>query len=133
MPATTVTTPAATPGLPATAAATATGSAGPTGTVERPQRLPDGRIFLPKASQRRLELRTATAQAGSWPRSRELLGQVVADPQSGGRVQAAQAGRIAPAPAGAQGLPMLFSLIYVVVGFAVDIAHALLDPRIRIH
>ncbi|MBP7518888.1 MAG: HlyD family efflux transporter periplasmic adaptor subunit [Leptothrix sp. (in: Bacteria)] len=104
--ATTVTTPAATPGLPATAAATATGSAGPTGTVERPQRLPDGRIFLPKASQRRLELRTATAQAGSWPRSRELLGQVVADPQSGGRVQAAQAGRIAPAPAGAQGLPM---------------------------
>ena len=32
-----------------------------------------------------------------------------------------------------QGLVMLFSLIYVVVGFAVDIAHALLDPRIRIH
>lgn len=87
--------------------APAGGAAGGT-LAERPQRLPDGRIFLPKASQRRLELRTATAQAGSWPRSRELLGQVVADPQSGGRVQAAQAGRIAPAPApaGAQGLPM---------------------------
>ncbi len=75
-----------------------------TGPVERPQRLPDGRVFLPKTSQRRLELRTTAAEAGQWPRSRELLGQVVADPQSGGRVQAAQAGRIAPA--GAQGLPM---------------------------
>jgi peptide/nickel transport system permease protein len=32
-----------------------------------------------------------------------------------------------------QGLVMLFALIYVTVGFAVDIAHALLDPRIRVH
>lgn len=31
-----------------------------------------------------------------------------------------------------QGLVMLFALIYVTVGFAVDLVHALLDPRIRI-
>jgi hypothetical protein len=98
--------PAATPVKPGLPQPSAVQVNTPAGMSERPQRLPDGRIFLPKASQRRLELRTATAQAGSWPRSRELLGQVVADPQSGGRVQAAQAGRIAPAPAGAQGLPM---------------------------
>ena len=102
----TATAPAATPVRPGLPQPSAVPVNTPAGMSERPQRLPDGRIFLPKASQRRLELRTATAQAGSWPRSRELLGQVVADPQSGGRVQAAQAGRIAPAPAGAQGLPM---------------------------
>lgn len=32
-----------------------------------------------------------------------------------------------------QGLVMLFALIYVSVGFAVDVVQALLDPRIRVH
>lgn len=32
-----------------------------------------------------------------------------------------------------QGLVMLFALIYVTVGFAVDVVYALLDPRIRVH
>jgi peptide/nickel transport system permease protein len=32
-----------------------------------------------------------------------------------------------------QGLVMLFALIYVTVGFAVDVVQALLDPRIRVH
>ena len=32
-----------------------------------------------------------------------------------------------------QGLVMLFALIYVTVGFVVDVVHALLDPRIRVH
>ena len=32
-----------------------------------------------------------------------------------------------------QGLVMLFALIYVTVGFAVDVVHALLDPRVRVH
>jgi peptide/nickel transport system permease protein len=32
-----------------------------------------------------------------------------------------------------QGLVMLFALLYVTVGFAVDVVHALLDPRIRVH
>lgn len=31
-----------------------------------------------------------------------------------------------------QGLVMLFALLYVLVGFAVDLVHALLDPRIRV-
>lgn len=32
-----------------------------------------------------------------------------------------------------QGLVMLFALLYVTVGFAVDVVHAMLDPRIRVH
>jgi peptide/nickel transport system permease protein len=32
-----------------------------------------------------------------------------------------------------QGLVMLFALVYVTVGFVVDLVHALLDPRIRVH
>lgn len=32
-----------------------------------------------------------------------------------------------------QGLVMLFALLYVSVGFAVDIVHAMLDPRLRVH
>ena len=32
-----------------------------------------------------------------------------------------------------QGLVMLFALIYVMVGFAVDVVYALLDPRIRVN
>ena len=31
-----------------------------------------------------------------------------------------------------QGLVMLFALLYVVVGFGVDVVHAMLDPRIRV-
>ena len=31
-----------------------------------------------------------------------------------------------------QGLVMLFALLYVVVGFGVDLVHAMLDPRIRV-
>lgn len=31
-----------------------------------------------------------------------------------------------------QGLVMLFALLYVLVGFAVDLVHAMLDPRIRV-
>ena len=31
-----------------------------------------------------------------------------------------------------QGLVMLFALIYVAVGFAVDVVHAMLDPRVRV-
>lgn len=71
---------------------------------DAPQRLPDGSVFLPKTSQRQMELRTVVAQPSAQPQSVELPGRVVLDPSTGGRVQAMIAGRIEP-PAG--GLPAL--------------------------
>ncbi|RZU00903.1 efflux RND transporter periplasmic adaptor subunit [Rivibacter subsaxonicus] len=67
-----------------------------------PQRLPDGSVFLPKPAQRQLGLRTMVAEAGELPRSIELNGRVVMDPNAGGRVQAVVPGRI---EAGPRGLP----------------------------
>ena len=69
-----------------------------------PQRLPDGSVFLPKPTQRLLGVRTERAQGGEWPRTFELNGRVVMDPNAGGQVQALNAGRIEPGP---RGLPHL--------------------------
>lgn len=70
---------------------------------DRPQRLADGSVFLPKATQRQLGVRTQPAVLSEAAQTLELSGQVVLDPQRGGRVQAMQAGRL---EAGAQGLPL---------------------------
>ena len=67
-----------------------------------PQRLPDGGVFLPKPAQRQLGVRTLLAQTAGLPRSVELNGKVVMDPNAGGKVQPLNAGRIEPGP---QGLP----------------------------
>ncbi|WP_460527470.1 efflux RND transporter periplasmic adaptor subunit [Chitinimonas naiadis] len=69
----------------------------------RPQRLPDGSVFLPKQAQRRLALRTVLAEPGEFPQTVELNGHVVMNPSAGGKVQALLAGRI---EAGAKGLPL---------------------------
>jgi hypothetical protein len=71
--------------------------------TDKPQRLPDGRVFLPKDAQRRLNIRTVVGQEKAVPRSVELNGHVVMDPNFGGRVQATQSGRIEPGP---NGLPV---------------------------
>lgn len=71
-------------------------------TADKPNRLPDGRVFIPKAVQRRLEIRTLLAEEKTVARTLELNGHVVMDPDSGGRVQAMQSGRIESA---ARGLP----------------------------
>ena len=67
-----------------------------------PQRQPDGSVFLPKPAQRQLGVRTLTAVAGELPRTVELNGRVLMDPNAGGKVQAVVAGRI---EAGPRGLP----------------------------
>lgn len=67
-------------------------------------RLADGSLFVPKAVQRQLGLRTVLAKVGDLAATIELNGKVIADPNAGGRVQAAQPGRIEP---GGQGLPVL--------------------------
>jgi len=69
-----------------------------------PQRLPDGSVFLPKPAQRQLGVRTAPVTAADLPRTTELAGKVVMDPNAGGRVQATQAGRIEPGPRGLPGI-----------------------------
>lgn len=78
------------------------GDAPPAATGSSPRRQADGGVFLPKPAQRQIDLRTQVAAQAQWPRALPLSGQVVMDPNAGGRVQAAISGRI-QAPRG--GLP----------------------------
>lgn len=68
------------------------------------RRLPDGSLFVPKAVQRQLGLRHVIVTVGELAATVEFNGKVIADPNAGGRVQAAQAGRV---EAAAGGLPTL--------------------------
>lgn len=65
-----------------------------------PQRLPDGSVFLPKPAQRQLGVRTLLVAEAELPRTFELNGKVVMDPNAGGKVQPLHAGRIEPGPRG---------------------------------
>ena len=80
------------------------GDSAPEASGNAPQRLADGSVFLPKSSQRQLALRTVMAEEKSLPSTVELTGRVVSDPNSGGKVQATQTGRL---EAGPRGLPQL--------------------------
>lgn len=64
------------------------------------RRLADGGVFMPKAMQRQLGIRTTAAELGELAQSIELNGRVISDPNAGGRVQASQSGRIEPGPHG---------------------------------
>jgi RND family efflux transporter MFP subunit len=85
-------------------------AAAPTGTaaVDAPSRLPDGRVFLPKISQRLLELRTVTLREEAASRTVTMVGRIVADPNRGGVAQSIAGGRITP-PEG--GLPRLGQVV----------------------
>lgn len=80
------------------------GDAAPAGGANAPRRLPDGSVFLPKPSQRQLGVRTLVAALASLPKTLELNGRVVMDPNAGGKVQPSIAGRI---EAGPKGFPAL--------------------------
>lgn len=67
---------------------------------EAAQRLSDGSLFVPKVVQRSLGILTAAVQPGDFPRALEMPGRVMADPNSGGRVQVAQTGTIDAGPKG---------------------------------
>ncbi|TWA93177.1 multidrug efflux pump subunit AcrA (membrane-fusion protein) [Azospirillum brasilense] len=75
---------------------------GATGASESPRRLPDGSLYVPKPSQRLLSVRTIVAKPQEAAQTVQLIGQVIADPNGGGHVQATQSGRIEP---GDKGLP----------------------------
>lgn len=91
--------------------------------LDAPRRQPDGSIFVPKPSQRLLGLRTGPAELGEASVTIHLTGQVVADPNASGRVQASEAGRIEP-PEG--GFPALGQRVArgEVLGFVVPIMAA---------
>ena len=85
--------------VPGTASrGTAPGDAG-TGDAGA-RRLADGGVFMPKATQRQLGIRTVVAELGELAQSIELNGRIISDPSAGGRVQASQSGRIEPGPHG---------------------------------
>jgi cobalt-zinc-cadmium efflux system membrane fusion protein len=65
-----------------------------------PQRMADGSLFVPKATQHLLSVRTVLTEESRAPRTVELVGTVIADPNSFGRVQTGHAGRIEPANGG---------------------------------
>lgn len=66
-------------------------------------RLPDGSVNVPKASQRRMGIRTVLARPGEAAATMELPARVIVDPNASGRVQAAHGGRVEPGP---RGLPV---------------------------
>jgi multidrug efflux pump subunit AcrA (membrane-fusion protein) len=71
--------------LPSVPASTAT---------DAPQRMPDGSLFVPKATQHLLAVRTTLTKESQAPRTVQLVGTVIADPNSFGRVQSGHTGRI---------------------------------------
>ncbi len=77
-------------------------------TANKPQRLPDGRVFVPKLTQFQLGISTQLVQTSSAAKTIELNGHVVMNPNHGARVQASSGGRVS-APAG--GLPLLGSRV----------------------
>ena len=62
--------------------------------------LPDGRIFLPKPSQRILAVRTGVSAAKDHRGAVELPGRIIPDPNASGLVQASTAGRLSSPPGG---------------------------------
>jgi multidrug efflux pump subunit AcrA (membrane-fusion protein) len=62
--------------------------------TDAPQRMSDGTLFVPKATQHLLAVRTILTRESEAPRTVQLVGTVIADPHSFGRVQTGHAGRI---------------------------------------
>lgn len=84
-------------------ASSATPASGAPGAADAPaalQRLADGSLFVPKPVQRQLGIRTQQARIGDLAATVELNGKIIADPNTGGRVQATFAGSVMPGPKG---------------------------------
>lgn len=71
---------------------------------DTPRRLADGTLFVPKPSQRLLEVRTVLAKSEPAHRAVSLTGRVIADPNRGGVVQSLSGGRLVPTD---RGLPQV--------------------------
>ena len=69
-------------------------------SVDTPKRQANGNLFIPKLAQRQLKVETEIAESGDFPKTLDLAGRVMMDPNFGGKVQAVVAGRITPGPKG---------------------------------
>lgn len=72
------------------------------------RRLPEGQVFVPKPTQRILDIRTQIARVETAPRPAVFLGRVIPDPNRSGIVQSTNGGRVA---APEHGLPRLAQAI----------------------
>ncbi|GEP00948.1 efflux RND transporter periplasmic adaptor subunit [Methylobacterium haplocladii] len=73
----------------------------PVATIfEQARRLPDGIVFVPKATQHLLAVRTGVTSEAGHRRTIELPGRVIADPNASGVVQSSVGGRLSPPPGG---------------------------------
>jgi cobalt-zinc-cadmium efflux system membrane fusion protein len=72
----------------------------PAAAFDTPRRLPDGSVAMPKDAQRLLAVRTVLAAKTQSARTVQVIGQVIADPATAGRVQSTQIGRVQPADSG---------------------------------
>jgi cobalt-zinc-cadmium efflux system membrane fusion protein len=72
--------------------------------ADSPRRLPDGHVFVPKPTQRLLDVRTEQLAPQSGQRAVSLIGRIIADPNSTSLVQSINGGRVM-APDG--GLPRI--------------------------
>jgi cobalt-zinc-cadmium efflux system membrane fusion protein len=61
---------------------------------DSPRRLPDGRVFVPKPTQRILDVRTVIATPKAIPKAVVLVGRVIANPNRSGLVQSITGGRV---------------------------------------
>ena len=68
--------------------------------VDSPRRLPDGHVFVPKPTQRLLDVRTEQLAPQSAQRAVSLIGRVIADPNSTSLVQSINGGRVMAPDAG---------------------------------
>jgi hypothetical protein len=85
------------PASSAPAAAPAMPAATPGGIVDTgPHRLLDGSLFVPKASQRLLNVRTLVSRTSEVGRTVRMVGQVIADPGTSGEIHASIRGRLEP-------------------------------------
>jgi len=73
-------------------------------TGDAPRRLPDASVYLPKSSQRLLEVRTLQAKEATTQPSLSFVGRVIANPDRFAVVQSTLGGRVSPP---ATGLPKL--------------------------
>lgn len=67
---------------------------------DAPRRLPDASVYLPKPTQRLLEVRTLQTQETKTQPRQSLVGRVIADPDRFGVVQSTLGGRITPPKSG---------------------------------
>ena len=69
-------------------------------TGNQPQRLADGSVFLPKPTQRLLNIRSQIVELSDAPKTQRLLGKTISDPAFRSVVQAVRDGRIGFTPSG---------------------------------